>query len=73
VCSDYVSTTAVEFGVGQGLPLTSPPAWTNFAINITGFDYSAANIPPGQGIGGYFGGVIGAFGFTLADQTLPSP
>jgi hypothetical protein len=71
-CSDYVNTTAVEFGVDQGLPLASPPAWTNFAVNITGLDYSAANILAGQGIGGYFGGVIGAFGFTVADQTLPS-
>jgi|HubBroStandDraft_1064217.scaffolds.fasta_scaffold08415_3 hypothetical protein len=71
-CADYVSTMPAGPGGTYGLSLTSPPAWTNYAIDITGTDYSAANIPPGQGIGGYYGGVIGAFGFTVSAQTLPS-
>jgi len=30
------------------------------------------DIVGGQELGGYFGGVIGAFGFAVADQTVPS-
>jgi hypothetical protein len=63
-CSDYTPTTAVN------AVLPNPPAWKQFTIDITGLDYSAANITPGQGLGGYFGGVLGAFGFDVEDQTL---
>jgi hypothetical protein len=66
VCSDYVSSTSTN----PVFPAT--PAWTHYTIDITGLDYSAANITPGQGPGGYFGGIIGAFGFSVGDQTLPS-
>jgi hypothetical protein len=65
-CSDFVATAATN----AIFPMT--PAWTHYAIDITGLDYSAADITPGQGQGGYFGGVIGAFGFSVGDQTLPS-
>lgn len=72
ICSDYVSAMPPGPGGTYGLSLASPPAWTNYAIDISGLDYSAANIPLGQGVGGYYGGVIGAFGFTVSAQTLPS-
>jgi hypothetical protein len=65
-CSDYVSMASTN----EVFPAT--PAWTHYAIDITGLDYSTANITPGQGLGGYFGGVLGAFGFEVEDQTLPS-
>ncbi len=65
-CSDYVS------GVVTAAVLPNPPAWQHVTIDLTDLDYSAAHITPSQGVGGYFGGVIGAFGFEVEDQTLPS-
>jgi hypothetical protein len=65
-CSDYVSTA----NTNAAFPII--PAWTHYTIDITGLDYGATNITPGQGQGGYFGGVTGAFGFGVGDQTLPS-
>ncbi len=63
-CSDYVATTSVD------TVLPNPPAWKQFTIPITGLDYSVADVTPGQGVGGYYGGVLGAFGFGVGDQTL---
>jgi hypothetical protein len=71
-CSDYAKTRYPAGGGNYGISLASPPAWQNFTIDISDLDYSAAGVAPSQGPGGYFGGVIGAFGFTVADQTLPS-
>ncbi len=65
-CSDYVATTSTN----ASFPLT--PAWTHYTIDITGLQYGTTNITPGQGPGGIFGGVLGAFGFGVGDQTLPS-
>jgi hypothetical protein len=65
-CSDYVSATSTDE------TMQNPPSWQHYTIDITGLAYSAANITPGQGLGGYYGGVIGAFGFGVGDQTLPS-
>jgi hypothetical protein len=65
-CSDYVATA----NTNEILPTI--PAWTHYTIDITGLDYGATDITPGQGPGGYFGGVTGAFGFGVGDQTLPS-
>ena len=48
------------------------PAWQNYTIDVSDLDESAAHVAPGQGAGGYYGGIIGAFGFTIANQTLPS-
>jgi hypothetical protein len=65
-CSDYVATA----NTNEIFPTI--PAWTHYTIDITGLDYGATDITPGQGQGGYFGGVTGAFGFGVGDQTLPS-
>jgi hypothetical protein len=65
-CSDYVATTSTS----ATFPAT--PAWQQYTIGIMGLDYSAADIAPGQGVGGYFGGVLAAFGFDVEEQTLPS-
>jgi hypothetical protein len=65
-CSDYVATNAIN----ATFPAT--PAWVQYAVSIIGLDYSAADIAPGQGAGGYYGGVLAAFGFDVEDQTLPS-
>jgi hypothetical protein len=65
-CSDYLSAESVD------VELSDPPGWTRITIPITGVDYSTATITPGQGMGGYFGGVLGAFGFGVGDQTLPA-
>jgi hypothetical protein len=65
-CSDYVATTSTN----ATFPPT--PAWTHYTIDLGGLDYGTANVTPGQGPGGYFGGVLGAFGFEVEDQTLPS-
>jgi hypothetical protein len=50
--------------------LTLDNQWVQWAIDIANVDYSTMDVAPDQGIGGYFGGVIGAFGFTVNDQTL---
>jgi hypothetical protein len=71
-CSDYSTTRYPGAGGNYGISLASPPAWQNYTIDISDLDYSAAHVAPGQGPGGYYGGVIGAFGFSVADQTLPS-
>ena len=71
-CSDYSPARYPGAGGNYGISLATPPAWQNYTIDISGLDYSAAHVAPGQGSGGYYGGVIGAFGFTVADQTLPS-
>jgi hypothetical protein len=65
-CSDYVAATSTT----ATFPAT--PAWTHYTIDVTDLGYSATGITPGQGAGGYFGGVIGAFGFDVEAQTLPS-
>jgi len=65
-CSDYVSTIATN------VIFPPTPAWTHYTIDITGLDYGTKNIAPGQGMGGYYGGVLAPFGFYVADQTLPS-
>jgi hypothetical protein len=65
-CSDYVTMTWTN----TTFPAT--PAWQHYTIDITGLDYSAGDIAPGQGPGGYFGGILGAFGFDVENQTLPS-
>jgi hypothetical protein len=65
-CSDYEDTASTN------AVFPSPPAWTHYTIDITGLDYSAKDINPGQGMGGYYGGVLGAFGFGVGDQTLPA-
>jgi|HubBroStandDraft_1064217.scaffolds.fasta_scaffold01600_2 hypothetical protein len=65
-CSDYVAATSTN----ATFPPT--PAWTQYTIDITGLQYGTTDITPGQGPGGYFGGVVGAFGFGVGDQTLPS-
>ncbi len=65
-CSDYVASESMN----ATFPTT--PAWVHYAIDITGLDYGTTNITPGQGLGGYYGGVMGAFGFGVGDQTLPS-
>jgi hypothetical protein len=65
-CSDFVATTSTN----ATFPTT--PAWTHYTIDITSLQYGTAGITPGQGSGGYFGGVLGAFGFGVGDQTLPS-
>jgi hypothetical protein len=65
-CSDYTSQLS-----GNAV-LVNLPTWQHFSISIADIDYSTANIAPGQGLGGYFGGVIAAFGFDVEDQTLPS-
>jgi hypothetical protein len=59
-------------GGNNGISLASPPAWQNYTIDISDLDDSVAAVAPGQGPGGYYGGVIGAFGFTVTEQTLPS-
>jgi hypothetical protein len=64
-CSDYVETASTN----AAFPIV--PAWTHYTIDITGLDYGTTDITPGQGLGGYFGGVMGAFGFGVGDQTLP--
>jgi hypothetical protein len=64
-CSDYEATASTN------AVFPSPPAWTRYTIDITGLDYSAKDISAGQGMGGYYGGVLGAFGFGVGDQTLP--
>jgi hypothetical protein len=59
----------------NGAPLLFTPLetqWVKQSIDITGVDYQAANAPPSSALGGYFGGVIGAFGFRVNDQTLPA-
>lgn len=65
-CSDYVATASTN------AILSDPPAWQRYTIDITGLDYSSSGITPGQGLGGYYGGVLGAFGFAVGAQTLPS-
>jgi len=65
-CSDYVATTSTN----ATFPAT--PTWTRYTIPITGLSYGTTGITPGQGLGGYYGGVLGAFGFGVGDQTLPS-
>lgn len=65
-CSDYVATTSTN------ATFPNIPAWTHYTIDITGLQYGTTYITPGQGAGGYFGGVLGAFGFGVGDQTLPS-
>jgi hypothetical protein len=64
-CSDYVSTTSMD------ATFPSTPAWVHYTIDIRGLAYGTTGITPGQGLGGYFGGVLGAFGFGVGDQTLP--
>jgi hypothetical protein len=64
-CADYVATTSTD------ATFPNPPAWTHYTIDITGLQYGTAGITPGQGPGGIFGGVLGAFGFGVGDQTLP--
>jgi hypothetical protein len=65
-CADYVPT------VWTNAVLSSPPAWQHVTIDITGLGYGTQDIAPGQGAGGYYGGVIGAFAFYVEPQTLPS-
>jgi hypothetical protein len=65
-CSDYVATTSVN------ATFPNIPTWTRYTIDITGLEYGTTGLTPGQGSGGYFGGVLGAFGFGVGDQTLPS-
>ncbi len=65
-CSDYEDTASTN------AILSDPPSWQRYTIDITGLDYSTNDLIPGQGLGGYFGGVLGAFGFAVGDQTLPS-
>jgi hypothetical protein len=72
-CSDYASARPAGVGGSYGVLLPNSPAWMNYTIDISDLDYSAVDVVPGQGLGGYFGGVLGAFGFTVADQTLPTP
>jgi hypothetical protein len=69
-CSDYVATTSTNATLLTGDAGT--PIWTHFTIDITGLQYGTNSITPGQGPGGIFGGVLGAFGFGVGDQTLPS-
>jgi hypothetical protein len=64
-CSDYVATA------NTNTTFPTVPAWTHYTVDITMLDYSTSDITPGQGPGGYYGGVIGAFGFGVGDQTLP--
>jgi hypothetical protein len=65
-CSDYVATTSYN------ATFPNTPAWTQYVIPITGLSYGTTGLTPGQGLGGYYGGVLGAFGFGVGDQTLPS-
>jgi hypothetical protein len=65
-CSDFVAAASTN----ATFPAT--PAWTHYSIPITGLHYDTASITPGQGPGGYYGGVLGAFGFGVGDQTLPN-
>jgi hypothetical protein len=65
-CSDFVAADSYN----AVFPLT--PAWTHYTIDITNLYYGTANVTPGQGLGGIYGGVLGAFGFGVGDQTLPS-
>jgi hypothetical protein len=65
-CSDYSTTQSPGAGGNYGISLASPPAWQNYALDISRLDYSTADIAPSQGPGGYFGGVIGAFGFVVS-------
>ncbi len=69
-CSDYARSRNLGAGGSYGVSLAS--VWQNYTIDISDLDYSAAHVAPGQGPGGYYSGVIGAFGFTVANQTLPS-
>ncbi len=71
-CSDYAIDRLMGPGGSYGEPLASPPAWQNYSIDISDLDYAIADVASGQGLGGYYGGVIGAFGFTVSEQTLPS-
>ncbi len=65
-CADYVATASSN----EVFPPV--PAWTHYTVDITMLDYGTTAITPGQGLGGYYGGVLGAFGFGVGDQTLPS-
>jgi hypothetical protein len=62
-CGDYISASFVNE--------TLSTTWQKFQIDITGVNYGTTNITAGQGAGGYYGGVLGAFGFGVGDQTLP--
>jgi hypothetical protein len=63
-CSDFVAATSLN----ATFPPT--PTWTQYVIPLQGLPYGTANITPGQTLGGYYGGVLGAFGFGVGDQTL---
>src|SRR5271155_4100859 len=62
-CADYTS------GASTNPPtVTLTNAWKQYTIDLTGLAYSS-----GAGVyqaGNYFGGIIGAFGFAVGDQTV---
>jgi hypothetical protein len=68
-CSDVSTTYLMNDPLGF---VTLTNQWVQWSIDIAGLDYSTTDIIPGQGVGGYFGGVIVAFSFTIEDQTLPA-
>jgi hypothetical protein len=59
-CADFVNATTPE---GGDVILTT--SWKQVTIDLTGLDWTTPNPA-----GGYYGGIVGAFGFGVGDQVL---